>query len=66
MSYYELYENHLAEVVSNVLDQSHGGPYTRENATYTPFFGLFGPIRVPFPQGLKCLFNPLQNHYFVQ
>ena len=37
-----------------LLDQSQAGVYMGENATYPPHFGLFGPIRVPYPKGLNC------------
>ena len=33
--------------------------YRGENATYPPSLGLFGAIRVPYPKGLNCWFNPL-------
>ena len=41
-----------------LLDQSQGGVY-RGKRHIPPHFGLFGPIRVPYPKGLNCWFNPL-------
>ena len=41
-----------------LLDQSQAGVY-RGKRHIPPHFGLFGAIRVPYPKGLNCLFNPL-------
>ena len=34
-----------------LLDQSQAGVYMGK---MPPHFGLFGPIRVPYPKGLNC------------
>ena len=36
-----------------LLDQSQAGVY-RGKRHIPPQFGLFGPIRVPYPKGLNC------------
>ena len=36
-----------------LLDQSQAGVY-RGKRHIPPHFGLFGPIRVPYPKGLNC------------
>ena len=36
-----------------LLDQSQAGVY-RGKCHIPPHFGLFGPIRVPYPKGLNC------------
>ena len=36
-----------------LLDQSHAGVYGGK-CHIPPHFGLFGPIRVPYPKGLNC------------
>ena len=41
-----------------LLDQSQAGVY-RGKRHIPPHFGHFGPIRVPYPKGLNCSFNPL-------
>ena len=42
------------EVTSQrLLDQSQAGVY-RGKCHIPPHFGLFGPIRVPYPKGLNC------------
>ena len=47
------------EVTSQrLLDQSQAG-VCRGKRHIPPHFGLFGPIRVPYPKGLNCWFNPL-------
>ena len=46
-------QNHLAEVV-----RSKPGRRIYGKTPHTPILGLFGPIRVPYPKGLNCWFNP--------
>ena len=41
-----------------LLDQSEAGAY-RGKRHIPPILGLFWPIRVPYPKGLNCWFNPL-------
>ena len=41
-----------------LLDQSQAGVY-RGKRHLPPHFGHFGAIRVPYPKGLNCQFNPL-------
>ena len=41
-----------------LLDQSQAGVY-RGKRQIPPILGLLGPIRVPYPMGLNCWFNPL-------
>ena len=36
-----------------LLDQSQAG-VCMGKTPHTPHFGLFGPIRVPYPKGLNC------------
>ena len=48
-----------------LLDQIQVGVY-RGKCHIPPHFGPFWAIRVPYPKGLNCEFNPLQNHSFVQ
>ena len=36
-----------------LLDQSQAGVY-RGKRHIPPHFGLFGPIRVPYPKGVNC------------
>ena len=36
-----------------LLDQSQAGVYMGKRHI-PPHFGLFGPIRVPYPKGLNC------------
>ena len=36
-----------------LLDQSQAGVY-RGKRHIPPHFGIFGPIRVPYPKGLNC------------
>ena len=33
--------------------------YGKTHTTYPPIWGFFGPIRVPYPQGVNLCFNPL-------
>ena len=40
------------------LDQSQAGVY-RGKRHIPPHFGHFVAIRVPYPKGLNCWFNPL-------
>ena len=45
------------EVTSQrLLDQSQAGVYMGKTPHTPPHFG---PIRVPYPKGLNCSFNPL-------
>ena len=48
------------------MKSKRGRIYGRTPHIPSPVLGLFGPIRVPFPKGWTCWFNPLQNHYFVK
>ena len=34
-----------------LFDQSHGGPYIEENATYPPFWAFLGLFACPSPRG---------------
>ena len=44
----------LLQITSQrLLDQSQAGVY-RGKCHIPPHFGLFGPIRVPYPKGLNC------------
>ena len=58
LGWHALAENHLAQVVRSKPDKPAYGK------RHIP--PLFGPIRVPYLKGLNCLFNGLQNQYFVQ
>ena len=47
------------EVTSHSLsDQSHAGVY-RGKHHIPPILGHFGLIRIPYPKGLNCSFDPL-------
>ena len=48
-----------------LLDQSQAGVY-RGKRHIPRILGLFGPIRVPYPEELNYYFKPLENHSFVQ
>ena len=57
---------HPTQITSQrLLDESQAG-VCRGKRHIPPHFGLFWAIRIPYPKGLNCLFNPLSNHYFVQ
>ena len=55
MQFFTLGGSKIEVTSQRLLDQSQAGVYMGK----TPHTPHFGPIRVPYPKGLNCLFNPL-------
>ena len=53
MQFFTLDSSKIEVISQRLLDQSQAGVY-RGKCHIPPHFGLFGPIRVPYPKGLNC------------
>ena len=53
MQFFTLDSSKMEITSQRLLDQSQAGVY-RGKRHIPPHFGIFGPIRVPYPKGLNC------------
>ena len=58
MQFFTMGSRKIEVTSQRLLDQSQAS-VCRGKRHILPILGLFGPIRVPYPKGLNCWFNPL-------